>query len=150
MRSRRGQSWSMDLVIAVVVFGFIAVVTYSLLLIEQAPSIDELRLRSQTIQERLADGKLEDCNAILANRVPLRITENQTITQAELECLYDKTPEEIRTALNIQGKFCIYVEDAEGTVLLVKDLDAAAIFYRVAVGDPELTVANTACSAYLP
>ena len=137
MFHRRGQSWSMDLVIAVVVFGFIAVIFYSLLMIQQKPSVDDLRGRAQTIQDRLAQGK-SGCGPI---------TENQTITQTQLECLYNKNSTEIRQLLNIQGNFCIYIEDSAGTVLVVSNDSANPLLarYRTATGDSALIVAGTPC-----
>ncbi len=131
---KRGQSWSMDLVIAVVVFGFIAVIFYSLLMIQQKPSVDELRDRAQTIQERLAAGNA-GCGAI---------TENQTITQDQLQCLYGKSGDELRQLLNVQGNFCIYIEDANNTVLVVRN-STTPLVYMTGVGDSALIVAGTNC-----
>ena len=139
VRGKRGQSWSMDLVIAVVVFGFIAVIFYSLLMIQQKPSVDDLRGRAQTIQERLAAGQ-SGCGPI---------TENQTISSQQLECLFNKNATELRQLLNIQGSFCIYLEDSDGTVLVVSNdtQQPAAAVFRTGVGDPALIVAGTPCGA---
>jgi len=127
----------MDLVIAVVVFGFIAVVFYSLLIIQQRPSIDDLQDRARTIQERLALGQ-SGCGPI---------TENQTITSEQLECLYNMNSTEMRRMLNIQGNFCIYIEDSAKTVLVVSNDSAnpGLARYRTAVGDAALIVAGTPC-----
>jgi hypothetical protein len=131
----------MDLVIAVVVFGFIAVIFYSLLMIQQKPSVDDLRDRAQTIQSRIAAGQT-GCGPI---------TENQTVTSDQLECLFNKTPTELRQALNVQGSFCIYLEDADGTVYVVSaNRSDSAAKVRTSVGDPALIVAGQNCGELSP
>jgi hypothetical protein len=132
----------MDLVIAVVVFGFIAVIFYSLLMVQQKPSVDELRNNAQTIQQRLAAGQ-SGCGPL---------SENQTITSEQLACLYNKTPSELRQLLNVKGNFCIYLEDSDGTVFVVANdtVNLANAHYKTGVGDPGLKVAGIACGAVIP
>lgn len=129
---RSAQSWSMDLVIAVVVFGFIAVVFYSLLTIQQRPSIDELQVRAQTIENGLGSN-IGSCGPII---------QGQTITMEQLQCLYELDAATLRQELDVPGNFCIYIEDNDGSVLVVQNTSGAI---RTAVGDSALIVGGAAC-----
>ncbi len=132
IRARAGQSWSMDLVIAVVVFGFIAVVFYSLLTIQQQPSIDDLQGRAQTIEGKLAAG-IAGCGPLI---------ENQSMTMQQLQCLYKQNVTTLREQFGVPGSFCIYVEDTDGTILIVQNASGSI---WTAVGDSALIVAGQYC-----
>ena len=127
----------MDLVIAVVVFGFIAVIFYSLLSIQQRPSVDDLQSRAQTIETRLNAG-VTSCGPIVVN---------QTITINQLKCLYALNATGLRQALGVQGRFCIYVEDTNGTILVVQNASGTI---RTSVGDDALIIAGSPCGTPLP
>jgi hypothetical protein len=122
----------MDLVIAVVVFGFIAVVFYSLVALREQPSVDELQSRAQTIESRLQN-TVGSCGAIVAN---------QTTDLTTLGCLYTKNSTLLREELSISGKFCIYVEDSEGKILIIQNSSGSR---WTSVGDDALIVSGTPC-----
>lgn len=127
----------MDLVIAVVVFGFIAVVFYSLLTIQQRPSVDELQVNAQLIGSKLSAG-VAGCGPI---------SEGQPITNEQLECLYELSPTALQQALGVPGEFCIYVEDNDGTVLVVQNESGHA---WTGTGDSALIVGGQPCGQPLP
>jgi len=136
-RKRSGQSWSMDLVIAVVVFGFIAVVFYSLLTIQQRPSVDELQVRAQQIENRLGSN-IGSCGPII---------QGQTITMEQLRCLYAQDPAALHQELGVPGNFCIYVEDSDGTILVVQNQSG---YTWTAIGDNALIVGGQPCGEPIP
>lgn len=128
---KRGQSWSMDLVIAVVIFGFIAVIFYSLILIQQKPSVDQLQQIAQNINSKL-EQPVSNCGPII---------QNQVVTPEQLQCLYNKSYAEIQSELAVPSNFCIYVQDSQGRVYPVNVNGVT----KYGVGDPELKLADVGC-----
>jgi hypothetical protein len=128
----KGQSWSMDLVIAVVIFGFMAVIFYSLLLIQQKPSIEDLRVSAETINLRLEE-PVGDCGPIL---------EGQNTTLEQLKCLYGQDYDEVKQQLGVANDFCIYVQDSSGRVYIITN---ASYGSKTGFGNPALILADTRC-----
>lgn len=135
---KRGQSWSMDLVIGVVIFGFIAVIFYSLLTVQERPSVQQLQGQAQTVEQKLTQD-VGPCGG--------PVIENQSISQDKLQCLYNLNSTALKQALNTQGNLCIYIEDPNGSVLVVQN-DTGAM--RIAIGDPQLSVSGTPCGSVIP
>jgi hypothetical protein len=127
----------MDLVIAVVVFGFIAVTFYSLVTVQHRPSIDELQDRARTIETRLNSGGTS-CGPIV---------DNQSITMEQIKCLYGKNATGLRQELGVSGNFCIYVENEKGEILIVQN-ETGAI--TTSIGDGALIIAGTPCGTTTP
>jgi hypothetical protein len=128
----KGQSWSMDLVIAVVIFGFMAVIFYSLLLIQQKPSIEDLRLSAESINEKL-EQPLGACGPII---------EGQNTTLEQLKCLYGQDYETVKQQLGVGTDFCIYIQDASGRVYIIGN---SSYGNKTGFGSPSLILADTPC-----
>lgn len=129
--AKTGQSWSMDLVIGVVIFGFMSVIFYSLLMMQDKPSVDELQQRAQVINQRL-EQPVGPCGPIVAN---------QTITSAQLRCLYDQPYNIVKQQLGVDGEFCIYVEDSKGNLYIINTTAGD----RTGFGNPALIVGGVEC-----
>ncbi len=130
--SSRGQTWSTDLVIAVVIFGFMAVIFYSLLVMQNRPSVDDLQTRAQVITEQL-EKPVSKCGTVLLN---------QTVDAEELRCLFNEPYLQVKNQLQIEGDFCIYLEDSNGNLYIVGNTTTG---YRTGFGNPNLIVGGTAC-----
>ena len=127
----KGQSWSMDLVIAVVIFGFIAVIFYSLLIIQQKPSIDDLQTRAQDLNQKL-EQNIPGCGVII---------QNQTLTPQQVACLYNLSYPQLKTQLGISGEFCIYIKDSQGRLYVVNTTNGS----KNGFGSPQLVVSGQPC-----
>jgi hypothetical protein len=122
----------MDLVIAVVVFGFMAVIFYSLVIIQDQPSVEELEDNAEKINAKLEQG-LSRCGSII---------DGQTITQEQLQCLFGYNYDELKNELGIDGDFCIYLESTEGGLYVLHNSTAGN---KTAFGNPTLVVSGTPC-----
>lgn len=131
---KKGQSWSMDVVIAVVIFGFIAVIFYSLIVIEQQPSRDDLLRVAQDINTKLELGVL-GCGAII---------DNQTLTQAQIQCLYNQSYQQVKDQFGISpnAHFCIYIQDSNGRLYIVDNGSTN----KTGFGDPTINISGQPCS----
>lgn len=132
----KGQSWSMDLVIAVVIFGFIAIIFYSIIIIQQKPSVDNLQEYAQTIGTKL-ESNIPGCGPII---------NGQSVTPAQLSCLYDLNYTQLKQVFGIPADFCIYVEDTKGRLYIVNTTSGLMTGF----GNPELVVSNTPCGQAIP
>jgi hypothetical protein len=121
----------MDLVIAVVIFGFMSVMFYSLILLQQKPSVDDLRQDAERVNERLG-APIGSCGVII---------EGQTVTPERLQCLFGMDYEQLRRELNMKGDFCIYIEDTSGRLYIVNSPSGNYTGF----GHPNLVISGTPC-----
>jgi len=132
---RRGQSWSVDLVVAVVIFGFIAIVITSFVLLDK-PDIETLQVDAQRVSGAIDGAVLllddgTDCGVLL---------DGERINDASIDCLYGAPPDNyapLRQSLGVEGDFCIFLEDENGQVIAVAN--------RNGWGSGDLTIADEAC-----
>lgn len=111
MKSRRAQVFSMDLIIAVVLFitSFAALygfITY--LLVE--PEEQSLSREGQVV-----------ATAIAAQGSKVQFVDAQQINVTKLEDLSEKTYDEIKGELGTHHNFCLYIEDEEGKLVTLSN-----------------------------
>jgi hypothetical protein len=124
--NKRGQTWSMDIVLAVVIFGFISVSITSFALLDE-PDTDSLQRTAQSVDSRL-DSPFIGCNATISNGV---------IDKSAIECLSDKSYADVKKEINADGNFCIFLEDEEGKIIPIKN--------KTGIGGEEITVGGKPC-----
>ncbi len=105
MLMRKGQSWSMDIVIAVIVFGFVTLTIGSFVLLNQ-PDAERLQTNSQVVFTHLASD-FNGCGPVLRGN-QLNIT--------NLECLYEQEYDIFRQQQGIRHDFCLFLEDEDGNL----------------------------------
>jgi hypothetical protein len=127
----KGQSWSMDLVIAVVIFGFMAIIFVSLMVIKDKPSIEDLKQSAQDINDKLQD-PVGLCGPII---------QGQNLTLAQLRCLSGQDYSTLKEQLGIRSDFCIYLEDSNGNLYIINNGTANL----TGIGNSALTVSGTPC-----
>lgn len=122
---RRGQSWSMDVVLGVVIFGFLAVVFTSFALL-QRPDVETLQENAERVGLSMQlDGP---CGAVLGN---------DSVEQQNLQCWYDLDYEQVKKQQRLRGDFCVYLEDDRGQIILVDNMSGW--------GSGELLVGGVPC-----
>lgn len=124
--NKRGQSWSIDIVLAVVIFGFIAVSITSFALLDE-PESERLQQEAQLVDSRL-ETQLAGCNATVSQ---------STINQDGLECLFGLNYSDIRSEIRTSGDFCIFLEDEEGRIITIRN--------KTGIGGDELLVGGKPC-----
>jgi hypothetical protein len=106
----QGQSWSLDIILAFVIFVLIIGIFYALLGNNKKDKTNDLTLESSTIINNL-----DSANANGPSNIPLTIIDKGNIDNDKAIDLYTSTDyEELKKQLGIKGEFCIYIVDQEG------------------------------------
>ena len=125
----QGQSWSLDIILAFVVFILIIAVFYSLLSSNKEAKTKELQTEASTLSSNL------DQNTGLNK--DLAIIENGTVSQLNIETLYSKDYDSLRQQLGIKGDFCIYAVDQNGYLITVNN--------KTGFGNGNLSINDVPC-----
>lgn len=110
-KKKRGQTWSVDLVIGVVIFLLLVVVFYSLFAVDRG---------EYTVLREEADyalGALSQGSSTVTG-VP-KIIQGQRLNQTELQALYATDYATLKAQLGITSDFCIVVVDDTGGLVQV-------------------------------
>jgi len=110
-KKRKGQAWSLDLIIGVVIFILVVVILYSVLS-TNTPKNTKLRQQADTVSSRLERGTAE------ANNLP-SIIQGSELNQTALGELYMNSSnyEALKTELGIKGDVCIVLVDELGGIV---------------------------------
>ncbi|MBN1175358.1 hypothetical protein JXA48_01820 [Candidatus Woesearchaeota archaeon] len=141
MLKKRGQTWSFDLVIAVILFIVVVAVFYAFL----ANRNTNTGAQEQQDYAKAVSTKLV-CDA--AESSPYCFIEQGNIIEEKLQELPDFSYESIRSDMGIQGDFCVYmvVVDENGVERIVPFDDGTGNQYA-GVGSPEFELSeNIACN----
>lgn len=113
MKAKLGQNWSLDLIIGVIVFIMVIAVFYAFLNTETEPDF-------QKVQEdaRAAVAKISTTSP---NTAEINLVKEGVIDKEAYDDLCEKTYEEVRTLLNIESEFCIYLEDYDRSIVLCEN-----------------------------
>lgn len=122
----------MDVILAVVVFGFITVAITSFALLDE-PEIQSLEQRAQTIDVQLA-ASVAGCEAIL---------NDAQVNDEAILCLTQADYNSLREELDVQGDFCIHLEDENGNVVPITN----SSFSKLSIGSNEIKVGGVPCGS---
>ncbi len=130
---RFGQSWSMDVVLAVVVFGFITVTFTSFALLDSS-NVDALEREAQLVAGGLAN-PLMMCN-------DLPVLRDGSLDQNTTACLFGQDYEDLQQLFQTSQDFCMYLEDQDGNVIPVRLNDGTT---QRSIGSPDVIVGGLPC-----
>lgn len=131
MEKKQGQAWSIDMIIAVVIFVLIISILYSVLNRQAETDLVDLQVEANTLAAKLKDPNSPVCNVISGT----------TLDEAKLRECFTNNPDYIREQLGLKSNFCIYVEDSEGRIIYIDN--------RAGVGDNDLIIGPTPCGVAL-
>ena len=125
-RMYRGQVWSVDVIIGVVIFISILTVFYAILS-ESGEDVNALlRANADTVIIRFTQDP------------DLRVLEgNNKLNLSRLELVGNHSYERLKEKLGIQGEFCIYLEDEFGRLVTIGN--------KTGIGNPQLNISGTPC-----
>lgn len=111
--SKRAQTWSFDLIIAVVLFIVVVALFYSFL------SADT----NEETTRRLEGGAEIIINQLNCDQSgsTVCVINRGTVTDDSLQTLVDMTYEAARAEFGVSGEFCIYLRDLEGNLIPLPD-----------------------------
>ncbi len=133
----QGQSWSLDIILAFVVFVLVIGIVYSLIGTSKDKTQD-LTLESNTVVNNLDSANSQKSNLTIITR--------GNIEQTKLEQLYTSDYNDIKRQLGIKGEFCIYIVDQNNNLVTVNTTSGEVGSF----GNGNLTVNNKACGSALP
>jgi Tfp pilus assembly protein PilO len=125
----KGQAWSIDLVIGVLIFLLVIGLFYVLLIRNFDEDTSELEIASETIATKLVD---EEGGIISENQV----------NKDQLKALADKKYDDLKKELEIGTDFCIFLEDEEGNVINITDSSGNSF---VGIGSSKINISGSAC-----
>ena len=106
--NKKGQAWSIDIVIGVILFLVIIVVVYTLVATSPLGNM-ELRRDAEIINAKLDRTRTTDPN------IPSLFSGNMILAQ-NIEDLLNEDYEELRLKLGIKGDFCIVITYMHGGI----------------------------------
>ena len=126
--SPKAQSWSIDIVLGVIVFMAAFFIFYAFL--NANPNI-----KATTLKEEASIV----IKQIASEEATLRIVDNNEVNVSKLNELKNLSYEELKRRLRIEGDFCIFIEDDKGYLVLLNNS------YK-GIGAPNINLSGTPCS----
>lgn len=129
---RNGQIWSMDTIVATVIFisaltAFIMIISLNL----ESSSLDELEDDSQKIPQAFLSSNSTELSIYSDNKIDLdKIAEIQGFSY-----------EEIKSYLGLKNDFCIYFENKDGNLINISEITDSGK-KSVGIGNPNVKLAN--------
>jgi len=132
---KKGQNWSLDLILGIVIFILILSLFYMLLTRNESVDVKILKTKGNTILNIFDSQK---------SNLHLTILDGDTINKTKIEELYGSDSyEDIKKDLGLTGDFCIIVEDSNGRVIAIN----TSTGYKYGFGNPDLNVSGFPCGA---
>lgn len=126
---KRGQGWSLEIIIALSFFTIIFVIMMGLLFFDSSPTLSEVQLQSAFITSRLFVTDSQDSS--------LAFVINNVVYNARLERFYRKSFSEIQSEIGVYDDFCIVLRNSEGKVVNISGVHA--------VGSASILVDDVPC-----
>lgn len=106
-----GQSWSLDIILAFVIFMLIVGIFYTLLTNNKKTTIQDVQLEASTLS-----GALDKSSGVNSS---LAVIENGIVDDGKLRSLYGENYNSLKSKFGITGDFCIYMIDQYGNLIAV-------------------------------
>ena len=128
LQNKKSQSWSIDIIVAVVVFMGAFFLFYTILNSNPNTKASSLKQDASSVIKQIA---AEDSS--------LRVIDNNEVNESKLNELKNLSYDELKRQFRVEGDFCIYMEDDKGNIVLINNS------YK-GVGTPSIMVGGTPCS----
>ena len=124
----KAQSWSVDIILAVIIFMAAFFLFYVLLKPDQRADVRNLEKEASKVVEE-----------VTAQDALIRIIDSNQINESKLAELKNLSYEELKRRLRVEGDICIYFEDEKGNLILINNS-------YVGIGSAKINLSNTPCS----
>lgn len=115
--SKRGQTWSFDLVIAVLLFIIVMGLFYGFMARDSAIKRSDLKLSSNNLVYKL--------NCDYSDSSEYCILESGNLNEDKLVVLYQSDYENLKNILKMDDDFCIYLRDTNGNLIPINNITGA-------------------------
>lgn len=134
MFNRKGQTWSLDLVLAVVLFILVVSLFYAFLIKDPSNNANRLQGGASSIIYLL--------NGDTSTEESLIVLQNGVVNDTKLIDLYNNDVDTLRSLFGVSGNFCIFIQDSDGNLIPIV-IDEVTGKYKLGVGDSDLTLTGT-------
>ena len=124
----KAQTWSVDIILAVIVFMGAFFIFYALLYENSSTKASDLKEEALIVIKQVSSGDSS-----------LRILNKNEINITKINELKNLSYEELKQRLRVEGDFCIYVEDENGNIVLLNNS------YK-GIGSSSINISGTPCS----
>lgn len=124
----KAQVWSVDVLLAVVIFVAVILIFYTTMTARQGPELTDLESEAGSVKTELEQ-----------NHELGFITQGE-INDSKLEDFVNMTEEnytEIKEKLGIKGDFCIFYEDTQGNIILIDN--------KTGIGGADILIGGYEC-----
>src|SRR3989344_5377621 len=128
-----GQSWSLDIILAFVIFMLIVGIFYTLLSNNKKTTIQDVQLEASTLS-----GALDSSSGINST---LSIIREGLVDKDKLQSLYTADYNNLKTKFGIKGDFCIYMIDQYGNLVAINTSSGL----KNGFGNGNLTINDIPC-----
>jgi len=128
MTHTKSQTWSMDVMLAVVIFIGTILIFYSTLTSNKESSVEDLQTDAAKILESIAS---EDPDIGIMN--------GSILDDKKLEELLGEDYELIKEKIRVKSDFCIYIEDENGNILYIAP-------GQPGIGSPKIQISTIPCA----
>ncbi len=125
--TKKSQSWSLDIVLAVVVFMVAFFIFYAYINPSKESNTGELSREAGVIIKQVAS---EDSL--------MKVIDNNEINDTKLGRLKNYNYIELKKIFRTEGDFCLYIEDEKGHLVLINNS------YK-GIGSPNIIISGTPC-----
>lgn len=134
---RRGQAWSVDLVVGVLIFLLVIGLFYSLLSRNINDDTTQLKVESETVANKLSDNTM---NSLLTNG---------EVDPEKMKTFTEKEISELKAELGVNNDFCIFFEDDTGNIvpIIINDSGTQKVYYSI--GSKEINVSGHECGTQI-
>ena len=126
--NKKSQAWSMDIILATVIFIGAFFLYYTLISSNPAAKTSSLKQDAASIIRQVATDSSD-----------LRVIDNQMLNESRLGGLKNLSYDELKSMFRIEGDFCIYVEDDKGDIVLINNS------YR-GIGSSNINISGIPCN----
>ena len=124
---KKGQSWSFDIALAVVIFILTAITFFAFSNSDESRKLGVVQTESEYL---LQSAKTENS--------PLQIVDNQEVDTQKLSQLASADYDELKKQAGIQNDFCIFFEDENGNVIPINNQNG--------IGSSKITISGSPCT----
>jgi len=130
----RGQVWSVDVLLAVVIFISVILIFYVTMTPKEKPRLKDLESEAKDLKIELEQN--HELGFINADEI------DEEKLNAFIENATPANYQALKQKLGIKGDFCIFYEDAEGHIILIRTGDNTGVG---SVGSPDVLINNVRC-----
>ena len=128
MQNRKSQAWSVDVILAVVIFMGSFFIYYALANSSPDSEVAGLKADANSVIKQVSN----EGNT-------LSVVSQQEINITKIGELKNLNYDDLKSQLRVDGDFCIYIEDEKGNLVMINES------YR-GIGSPNINISGGPCS----